>query len=365
MDGTHTEIPRYRKMLREALPDRYFRSDSHHLWWMIPHIAIIAGGLYLLAQGFTWWAFLIALVIGHSFAGLGFIAHEVCHGTGLKNNFLKQLLTGIAFSPFAIGPYLWTRWHNAAHHNHTQHEELDPDRLFTEEEYKNSPVLKALYLLHPALRNIVIFSSFTYRMSQHNLLVAKTYLRREDTTPAERFLIRWQFAVPKILWIVGTALMGWQVLLFGYLLPLLVANFVVISYIATNHFLNPLADENDVLATTLSVTLPWPLRWLDPIHLHFGAHVAHHLFPQAPSRYARRIERQVQKMWPDRFHVMPIHKALKMLWDTPWVYAEGGKDLIDPRRGERAPTLGYGLERWIRGQQERRREKRREKQPTL
>ncbi|MBX3095264.1 MAG: fatty acid desaturase [Fimbriimonadaceae bacterium] len=348
MDETANAIPRYRQVLRQALPDRLFRPDNLHLLWAIPHILVIAAGIASLTLYFGWWAPLVSLVIGHSFGCLGFMAHEVAHGTAIKSKFLKSLVAGVAFSPFAIGPYLWSRWHNAAHHSHTQHEELDPDRLFTVEEYKNSPVLRFLYRMHPALRNIVIFSSFGYRMSQHNFLVASTYLKSDDYTKAEKFRIVWQFVLPKVLWITGTLLLGWKVLLFGYLIPLMVANFIVIAYIATNHFLNPLADENDVLATTLSVTLPGWLKWLDPVHLHFGAHVAHHLFPQAPTRFARRIEKEIRKLWPDRYHEMPMHKALKALWDTPWVYAEDGKALIDPQVGRSAPTLGNGLDRWLR-----------------
>ena len=40
---------------------------------------------------------------------------------------------------------------------------------------------------------------------------------------------------------------------------------------------------------------------------------------------------------------MPFGKALKLLWNTPWVYAEDGIDLIDPRKNVRTPTLGNGL----------------------
>jgi fatty acid desaturase len=337
--------PRYRKELRQRLPARYFEPDNLHLLWFLPHLALIGGGLWLLAFHFNpWIAPLLSILIGHSFSCLGFLAHEVCHGGGIKNRTLRHFLAGVGFSPFWIGPYLWSRWHNADHHGHTQDVELDPDRLFTIEEYKHNPALKFLYRLSPVLRNLALFSSFTFRMTQHGINMGRSYLANPSSTRRDRAVILFQFFLPVLFWVGGTALLGWHVLLFGYLIPILIGNFIAISYIATNHFLNPLADESDVLATSLSVTLPRGLRWLDPLHSYFGAHVAHHLFPQAPTRYARRIEAEIAQVWPDRYHEMPIHRALKLLWDTPWVYDEDGTGFVDPHRSIHAPTLGHGLE---------------------
>jgi len=337
-------LPRYRQILRRELPEHYFKPDNWHLFWLVFHVAIIAVGLWLMTVHFSWWtAPFLGLIIGHSVGCAGFIAHETCHGGAIKNRKLRHLLAGFAFSPFGIGPYLWSRWHNAEHHGNTQHSELDPDRLFLIEEYKNNPVLKALYRISPLARNLVIFGFFTLMMSQHNITMVIAYLRDPKSTARERAVILFQFILPKTAWIVGTALMGWPVLLMGYVMPLMVGNALVISYISTNHFLNPLADESDVLATSLSVTYPRWLGWLDVLHCRFGAHVAHHLFPQVPSRYARKIERHIERLWPERFHAMPFRRALGLLWRTPWVYSTDGRTLVDPERGATFPTLGNGL----------------------
>jgi fatty acid desaturase len=338
------EIPRYRQILRRELPDHLFRPDNRNLLWFLPHGAIIAASFWLLTAHFNWWvAPLLALVVGHSFACLAFLAHETCHGGGIKSKRLRQFLTWVAFSSLGIGPTLWSRWHNGEHHGNTQHKELDPDRLFTLDEYKNNPVLKWLYRMSPLARNLVIFGFFSLMMTQHNFTILVTYVRDPKTDPRQRFAMIAEFVLAKAFWIGLTLALGWQVFLFGYLVPLLVANAIVISYIATNHFLNPLADHGDVLASSLSVTLPRWLGWLDVLHLHFGAHVAHHLFPQAPTRHARYFEEEIAARWPDRYHVMPFHKALKLLWDTPWVYTNDGQDLINPPMEEILPTLGRGL----------------------
>jgi fatty acid desaturase len=344
-DFTRAEaFPRYRQILKRELPEHYLRPDNSHLVWMAVHVLIVGASLALMSAYFRWWlAPFLGLVIGHSVSCLGFIAHEICHGGTVKNKKLRHLLTGIAFSPFGIGPYLWSRWHNASHHGHTQHAELDPDRLFLIHEYQQNGVLKWLHRMAPWARNTVIFSFFSLMMTQHNITMAIAYLRDKDSSVRDRAVILFQLLLPKALWITGTALMGWEVLLLGYVLPLLIGNAIVISYIATNHFLNPLADENDVLASSLSVTLPKGFGWLDAMHCRFGAHVAHHLFPNAPSRYAREIEAKVAQLWPDRFHVMPWGKALKLLAQTPWVYDKDGESLVNPESGDTKPTLGKGL----------------------
>jgi fatty acid desaturase len=338
-------IPRYRQVLRREAPAHLFRPDNRHLAWLIVHGLIIGASLWALTVHFSWWlAPILGLIIGHSFGCMGFVAHETCHGGAVKNKTLRHFLTGVAFSPFAIGPYLWSRWHNGEHHGNTQHPDLDPDRLFLLDEYKHNKVLKWLYKMSPLARNLTIFGFFSLMMTQHNFTMLLAFLKDKDSTTRDRATIIFQFLLPKVLWIGGTALLGWQVLLFGYVMPLLVGNVLVISYITTNHFLNPLADESDVLATSLSVTWPQWLKWVDVMHCHFGAHVAHHLFPQAPSRHARELEAHLARLWPDRFHSMSFGRALKLLWNTPWVYDNEGQNLIDPSTNRLSPTLGQGLE---------------------
>ncbi|MBL8088168.1 MAG: fatty acid desaturase [Chthonomonas sp.] len=340
-------IPNYRQQLRKVLPDHYFKADFTALLWLPFHAAIIAGGWWLLATHFSWWlAPLVSIAIGHSFGCMGFVAHDICHGGAVKNLAARDLLAGIGFSPFWISPKLWRRWHNAEHHGHTQVEGIDPDHLFTMEHYERSPILQWLYRLNPLLRNLVIFGSFTYRMNQQTMRMYFTYWLSKKVSSYEKLVMFAQFAVMTCAWIGVSLMFGVQVFAFGYLIPLLIANAIVISYIATNHFLNPLADESDVLGSSLTVTLPKGFGWLDAMHSHFGAHVAHHLFPQASPRYVRKIEDEAAKMFPDRYFSMGLFTALKMLWNTPWVY-DNKTVLLDPVREIKEPTLGHGMEEKI------------------
>jgi fatty acid desaturase len=338
-------IPNYRKQLKEALPPHALKPSLKPLWVLVPNALLIGASLYLLANHFSWWtAPFLAILVGNCITSMGFLAHDIAHGGMIKQPVIRDVLAGICFSAFGISPYLWRRWHNADHHGHTQVLDEDPDHLLTMEHYKTSKFLRWLYRLSPIARNLVIFGSFSFRMCQHNLTMLSRYLRRSDVPLSGKAVM---VAVPIIqmgAWVALTwSLGGWAVLTWGYLVPLLVANFIAISYIATNHFLNPLADERDVLATSLSVTHPRWLAWLDAWHLYFGSHVAHHLFPQACPLKGRYIEKVASELWPDRYHSLPMFTALKALWDTPWIYDYDGTHLINPHTKEKAPTLGHGL----------------------
>lgn len=336
-------IPNYRQQIRKAVPEKFIKPHAGNLLWFPVHFAIIAASLWALTTNFSWWLGpILSLVIGHSFACLGFVAHEICHGSSIRSPFWRDVFGAAGFSAFGIGPYLWKRWHNVDHHNNTNVEGVDPDHLFTIEDYKHNPVLRGLYRLSPLLRNIVVFSSFGYRMTQHSTNMLVTYLKSPKSTLRNRVTLIVQSVLPLAAWIAVTLSLGTQVFWWGFFLPHLIANAIAISYIATNHFLNPLADERDVLATSLTVTLPPVLKWLDPWHSYFGAHVAHHLFPGASSRHARKIEAKVAELFPNDYHSMPLFTALKLLWKTPWVY-EDKETLIDPRREVRSKTLGRGL----------------------
>jgi fatty acid desaturase len=337
-------IPNYRREIRKALPDELFKPEYGSLLWLPFHLTVIGLCLWGIVAYPTWFALpVFSLLIGHSFACMGFLAHDVAHGGAVKTIWMRDVIAGIGFSPIGIGPYLWRRWHNAEHHNNTQIEGVDPDHLFTIEDYQQNPILKWLYRIPPLMRNLIVFGSFSFRMTQQTIRMMITYLRSPKSTAMNKFTIIWQFTAQVGFWMLLTGFLGWKVLLFGYLIPVVIENAIIISYIATNHFLNPLADESDVLGTSLSVTLPKWLDWLDAMHMRFGAHVAHHLFPQASPMQSRKIEEKVAEMYPDRFHQMPIHLALKKLWDTPWVY-EDHHTLIDPHRDVRSGTLGYGLD---------------------
>jgi fatty acid desaturase len=91
------------------------------------------------------------------------------------------------------------------------------------------------------------------------------------------------------------------------------ASTVVMAYVFTNHFLNPLQDDNDPIAASCSVEVP---HWVDALHLHFSYHTEHHLFPSMNSAYAPELSKRLQELYPDRYNRLPIGEAWRRLWNA-------------------------------------------------
>jgi fatty acid desaturase len=109
----------------------------------------------------------------------------------------------------------------------------------------------------------------------------------------------------------------------------------VMSYISTNHNISPLTKINDPLENSLSVTVH-PL--LEKMHLNFGYHVEHHIFPRMSGAYTKKVHYELKKMFPDNYQVMPKWQALKLLYSTPRLY-KNATTLINPKTLERYSTL--------------------------
>jgi fatty acid desaturase len=128
---------------------------------------------------------------------------------------------------------------------------------------------------------------------------------------------------------------GGRAFLFGFVLPLLVANVIVMSFILTNHCLSPLTELNDPLANSLSVTVP---RWAQWLTLGFGFHVEHHLFPTMSARHAPKVRELLLALWPERYQSMSLWRATAALHRSPRIY-KTATTLVDPQTGAEWPTL--------------------------
>lgn len=338
--GELQHLGEYVKVMRQRLPKKYFKPVPHRALWMLPYLVLITAAIWMLATLHLHWlpALAISAVIGMSYASLGFLGHEILHGSVFKTPWLRNVLGGLCFAPFNLGPKLWRRWHNVEHHGHTQHDEDDPDTMHTLEDMRERPGLQVIYRLAPWLRSFLTFAAFTFWFSVHGFGMMWRYSK--ETQGRERLMYRLQFVLPLVFWLSLWYFLGFQVFLFAYLLPLMVANFMVMSYISTNHLLNPLTETNDPLANSLTVNVP---RWVDVLHHNFSHHTEHHIFPAMNSMYAPRVRELAKEMYPDRYNEMPHWKALLTLWRTPRLY-RSDTSLIDPHRQLVYPTLGHGLD---------------------
>ncbi|MFC7371851.1 fatty acid desaturase family protein [Fictibacillus iocasae] len=332
----------YAKQITPKLPEKAFKPVPARLWGGLAYLSITVAGILVigLIDSFYWWlSVILAAVIGLSFAGMGFLGHEILHGTVVRKPWLRDLLGGIAFYPLSVGPKLWRKWHNATHHAHTQHEEKDPDAWPTLEKFtQDDNKFQWVYKLPWFIRSIISFAFLGMSFTMHSLNMFKMFIK--EFKPSNRPIVWVQMMLPWATWFGLLFWLGPVKWVFAILIPLAIANTVVMSYIATNHRLNPITNVNDPLANSLSVTVP---KWIDVLHFNFSYHTEHHLFPGMSPKYYPMVKKYIMEMWPERYHAMPHWKALMALWKTPRLYYNE-KQFIDPAQGNVYNSLGNGLD---------------------
>jgi len=328
----------YARTLRAQLPPNVHQPAASRLWWLPVHVLLIGFGITALASGWLplGLAWAASLLIGLGFAGLTFLAHETLHGAIVRGRRWQRLVGGFAFLPFAISPRLWVAWHNRVHHGRTQQPAVDPDAFPTLETYQSDRRIRFMIDQVGANRGapgglLALFLGFTIQSTQVLLGARGTNL----LSKRQRRLALAETALGWSLWLGMGLVLGWSVLLFGFVLPLMLANAVVMAHILTNHSLSPLPDVNDPLLNSLSVTVP---RWAEFLTLGFGYHVEHHLYPWMSARHAPAVRDLIVAHWPERYQSMPLWRALWTVYTTPRVYADA-TTLIDPRSRRRWPTL--------------------------
>ena len=122
---------------------------------------------------------------------------------------------------------------------------------------------------------------------------------------------------------------------FLILIPFAIQNYTVMSYISTNHNLSPLTKVNDPLVNSLTVTTN-PI--FEFIHLNFGYHVEHHIFPRMSGAYTKKVHAELKKQFPDTYQFMKKSDALKLLYSTARIY-KNHTTLINPKTLQTYKTL--------------------------
>jgi fatty acid desaturase len=213
----------------------------------------------------------------------------------------------------------------------------DPDRYPTLDEYRRHDYLRLADRFAVArARPLGIVTLLVGLSGQSAQMLWRWSRDPARLRPRARRLAIAETLLGVAVWLALAVVLGPRRFCFAYLVPLLTGNAIVISYILTNHSLSPMTEVNDPLLNSLTVTVP---RWLGRLHLDFGLHVEHHLFPSLSSAHLGTVRRLLLVRWPDRYQSLPLMKALALLWRTPRVYATPTR-LVDPQRGGSVATLG-------------------------
>ncbi|HTO00403.1 MAG TPA: fatty acid desaturase, partial [Microthrixaceae bacterium] len=138
---TRASAEEVRKQILADLPDDTFERQPQRALWFIPltAAAIASGATIILVQPAWYFCVLLGLVMGHCFAAMGFLGHEVLHGSVVKSKKLQYFLGYLGFGPMLVSPSLWRVWHNQIHHGKTNMGNADPDSFGTVSRYEKAP----------------------------------------------------------------------------------------------------------------------------------------------------------------------------------------------------------------------------------
>ncbi len=325
--------PPYARELRASLGKSIFQPARSRLIWLPFWAAVIAASTVAIA---THPILGIALspVVGVAFAALMFLGHEILHGSVVRGSGARHLLGFLALLPFTLSPRLWVAWHNRVHHGHANDPAVDPDANPTRAQHEGSRRVRVI-TDHFALgrRSWSGPLGLTVGFSVQSMRVLMMARRREYLTTRGHLAAIAETAAGVGLVALLAFVIGPIPFLLAFLVPLVIANTIVMAFIMTNHALSPITRDNDPVASSLTVTLP---RWIEWLTLGFGYHVEHHLFPAMSARHAPRVRAVLAERWPDTYRSMPLVSALRLLHRTGRVYADE-TTLCDPRSGKSWP----------------------------
>jgi fatty acid desaturase len=335
---TTDDIDRERAIIakiRADLPPEAFVNHPLRALLAIPLIGmIVAGSIMLVLLPLPWYVALFgSLLIGNLYGSLMFLGHEIGHGATVRSRRLQDLFLYLAGAIFCLSPHLWRVWHHQTHHAHTNIARRDPDHFGTLEEFYHLPRLgQFAFKLAPGsghwLSALYLFCFFTVQSQEVLWLSSRTMPGFERLQPKRAIL---DSACLATFWIVICLLAGARGAFFVVILPMLMANFVTLSYIVTNHMLRPLTETHDTLGTTMSVTTH---KIFDVMHFQFSHHVEHHLFPAMSSVYYPLVRQSLRRHAGESYMSPPHLWALYVLFKTPRVYADA-QTLIEPYSGRK------------------------------
>lgn len=319
----------YRRELMPLLGPEVFLTNPKRLFWFAStSIVSLAAFCAIVFLDLPWFAKLpLGILIGLANGVLGFATHELLHGSIVKNERVQNVLGFFGLLPFLISPTYWRFVHNRLHHGKTQQTIRDPDAFPTLRIYRNSKFVQAIFPFTPGSGHKRSVLYFFFWLSFHEF-VAQIYHRFRNGIFAgmNHRRVSLELGAQVLIMVALLAIAGPANWLWVMVLPIAAQNYLLVSYIATNHNLSPLTSENDPLVNSLTVTNHPIIEFLT---LNFGYHVEHHLFPTVNPVHAKKIHKALLAKFPQEYKIMPKWKAMKALYSTPRIY-KNSNSLIHP-----------------------------------
>lgn len=326
----------YVKELRKLLPNTIYKPRPSKLIWLSIHYVFISFLVFQILNSQSWGVnIVLSVLIGHSLGIVGFLGHEINHGAVVRNKKAIALLGSVCFAHWGLHSKAWMNQHNRLHHKNTQDSCKDPDCFGRIQYYKYSRKLKNMELFLPGSGSLLSYTFLFWWFSFHTIYIVwfNPYIfnKSSDKIISQIFMI----AVYSCWLGISISLHPFGFLFF-FLIPIFISNFLIMSYIVTNHFLNPLTEDvNDPLVNSLTVDTPALIRFL---HLNFNYHVEHHLFPSVNPHHAPVISKLLKERYPNKYQHMSHLKAIRLIYQRPKFYYDEGT-LIHPKNKRKYPAI--------------------------
>ena len=292
-----------RKQLAPLLGPQFFAPNPKRVSFLV--VAYAVSGLHLLltqrclagdVHQFVWVCSL--LVTANVTTFFFFFMHEVLHGSVLKSRRAISLTAFLGGIPFLCSPYVWRVWHNH-HHRHTGTPE-DTDR---QPHPHLDDFASPLTRIHDFGKRLSYLRPFAYVVpfiviSGHHLLMLMQTLFGTGPLKMNRRRAVMETACVYTLFFLPIYFLGWATSLLGIYLPLMFGHIICNFYILSNHFNNPLGDENYPLINSTSVYLH---SRLPLTHMGFGRHVEHHIFPYVTHDKLSKVSQLLRDRYPDQY----------------------------------------------------------------
>ena len=330
--SSQDEMRTLRRLILRELPPGASKNHPERALLIIPLIALASlGAAFLVTQSPPIGvAILVAIGIGALYGSLMFLGHEISHGAVVRTLWLQNVLLLPCLFPFLISPHLWKIWHVRVHHSFYNVKGKDPDIYGGIDDIGTISGKAIVGRITPSDDNPVsLWFLFVWLTFFGQAVLWSVSYKVPGFNGLNRRLAALTSAVMLLLWIGIGWVAGPYTSLFIIVIPMIVGNFCVMSYIVTNHQLRPLADEGNPLDGSMSVS---NFRVLDWLFHHFSHHIEHHIFPSMSPVHLPAVRRILRQTVPDRYFAPPHFQALRLIASTPRIYKDA-QTLVDPRSG--------------------------------
>lgn len=323
--GSGDEVTAKLREIRAVLPAEAFRPDPWKLLPMAAATALLLGACGAVRWcGWSGWLVVASAAAAVALSCLAFAAHDLAHGSILRGGCTQELAELFFWSLLLVSPTMWRRLHNQTHHVHYSTPQ-DPDRPFLQGEecvstcwyvwvfYPNAEFVPWNPFVFVHFVSYIVRNTVAALLPPHRRPAVVTNRPDYLAGDTRRIALELGFIVALqtgLWWLAGCG---------GPALVMLVGaqlgtSAVTMTYIFTNHFLNPISHEVDPIGGSTSVIVP---AWLDRIHSNFSYHTEHHIFPTLNSDYYPLVSQHLSAKFPDAYRRIPILGAWRQLWSVP------------------------------------------------